>query len=243
MNKFLRAGVVAIITLISIVSARAEEISVHGIRYIIDGDSAIVTKGDYKQVNVIIPDTFYVENKLYHVVSVGQYAFYATPVEVVKLPGSIVRTEFACFSNCDNLLYFRLPEGLEQIGAYTFSASVRLRDVVIPSTTTTICEGAFNECYQLQQITCLATTPPTFEDNTFYCVPKSLTVYVPYGYSEVYKNSAWKIFTIIELPEEYTNIPTIKAQDNMPTFDISGRRVNPQYKGLIIENGTKRIVL
>ena len=54
----------------------------------------------------------------------------------------------------------------------------------------------FNDCSFLQNVTCLATTPPTLADNTVFPYPNIATLNVPCGNLEAYSSatSFWNMF-------------------------------------------------
>jgi hypothetical protein len=79
-----------------------------------------------------------------------------------------------------------------------------MEKITIPSTVTNIGEYAFRYCSKLVNVTCLATTPPTFDKGgkAFDNGNSNRKIYVPSGYVDSYQNAAgWtnyktKIFAI-----------------------------------------------
>jgi hypothetical protein len=80
---------------------------------------------------------------------------------------------------------------------------------------TSIGSGAFANCSFLQNITCLATTPPTLADNTVFPYPNIATLTVPCGTLEAYSSatSFWNMFFMGRISEDgYDVVAT--ANDN-----------------------------
>lgn len=107
--------------------------------------------------------------------SIGQSAFdYCSRLTgVVEIPNDIVSLPESVFSNCSSLQGVILPRTIENIGAY-----------------------AFLNCYQLNSITCKATTPPTVAATAFSGVAKdNFTVEVPEAAVNEYSTApVWKEF-------------------------------------------------
>jgi hypothetical protein len=54
---------------------------------------------------------------------------------------------------------------------------------------------AFSGCRKLTEMQVKAVNPPCIEHETFYEVPETISVYVPYSKESVYKNTkGWKEF-------------------------------------------------
>ena len=75
--------------------------------------------------------------------------------------------DWMAFSQCKNLEFLDMSRtsGLEKLPAYCFSSyeDYPLKTLVVPATTTYIGERAFLNLKALTDVTCFATTPPTFE--------------------------------------------------------------------------------
>ena len=97
----------------------------------------------------------------------------------------------------------------------------------------------FDECRNLTEITCLATTPPTIDYYTFSNYDADL--YVPAGCKSVYETTEyWENFNIIEI-EESNAIEYVEAEQEAEYFDLQGLPVkNPEKEGIyIIKRGNK----
>ena len=130
---------------------------------------------------------------------------------------------FLCYPKGKSGTSYRLPNGLETIFEYAFSKCDGLTEIVIPNSYKKINEGAFEGCDGLKSVTigsgmkmigerafyrcyintlkCLATTPPSIQENTFY--DYNAQIYVPKGSKDAYTSDTyWKrFFKINELPE------------------------------------------
>jgi hypothetical protein len=83
-----------------------------------------------------------------------------------------------------------------------------LTSVNIGNNVTSIGNKAFEGCSSLQNITCLATNPPTLEDNTVFPNPNFATLTVPCGSLEDYSSetSLWNMFFADRISENGYNV-------------------------------------
>ena len=118
-----------------------------------------------------------------------------------------------------------LSEGVTTIGSHAFLDCGSLTSIEIPASVTSIGEYALslcllfpvdgefkgdtydmperrngaseNTCNNLQTITCYAVTPPSLEENAFFGVKKSVSVYVPSQSVDLYQAAdQWKDFSV-----------------------------------------------
>jgi len=96
---------------------------------------------------------------------------------------------------------------ISSIPANLFSQSTTLQNLTFGENVTSIGSGAFNACSFLQNVTCLATTPPTLADNTVFPYPNIATLTVPYGTLEAYSasTSLWNMFFADRIEEDRNN--------------------------------------
>jgi hypothetical protein len=83
-----------------------------------------------------------------------------------------------------------------------------LQNLTFGENVTSIASGAFNNYSFLQNVTCLATTPPTLEDNTVFPYPNIATLTVPCGSLEAYSSatSFWNMFFSGRISENGYNV-------------------------------------
>lgn len=99
----------------------------------------------------------------------------------LKLPQSLtILKEQAFWDNSRLTGIVELPEELISIAPLTFADCSQLEGVVIPKNVEAIREGAFENCFQLNAITCHAQNPPLLSASAFAGVAKdNFTVEVP----------------------------------------------------------------
>ena len=143
-------------------------------------------------------------------------------LEEVNIPQGITSIGEQAFYHCTNLQSVSLPEGLVTIGEEAFYDCLKFKEITIPSTVESIGGGAFLRKYYytngnceykyklLDEITCLATTPPTlgWKDSGMYQAGPfigSETLVLPENDDVVqaYATSSWgnyffipKVFTV-----------------------------------------------
>jgi hypothetical protein len=93
--------------------------------------------------------------------SIGIGAFASSGLKSFKWPASITKTQNGNFEGyslgmlqgCSNLQTITIPEGVTEIGRYTFYGCTALTSVTIPNSVTTIGEQAFSYCSKIETIT------------------------------------------------------------------------------------------
>ena len=185
------------------------------------GESAF--RGCSSLTSVTIPNS---------VTSIGYWTFYnCSSLTSVDIPNSVTSIGESAFSNCSGLTSITIPNSVTSIGEYAFSNCSSLTSIAIPNSVTTIgksafrdCSGltsvtlpesitsigngAFEGCSFLQNVTCLATTPPTLEDNTVFPYPNIANLTVPCGTLEAYSSatSFWNMFFAGRISENGYNV-------------------------------------
>ena len=96
-------------------------------------------------------------------------------------------------------------------GEYSYESPFNipsLQNLTLGENVTSIGSGAFNDCSFLQNITCLATTPPTLADNTVFPYPNIASLNVPCGTLEAYSSatSFWNMFFSGRISENGYNV-------------------------------------
>ena len=106
------------------------------------------------------------------VTTIGENAFAATGLHSIIIPEGVAIIEYATFYNCKSL-----------------------NSIVLPSTITSIGDRTFDYCYELKEIHCKATTPPTLEMFSLLSNIPGRKIYVPHGSVEAYKTAEnWSNF-------------------------------------------------
>lgn len=110
----------------------------------------------------------------------------ASSLREIFLPSSVKRIPDGCFDFCSNLTNVHINGDITEIAPSAFQNCTSLTSITIPASVTNIGFYAFRSS-GLVELTCLATTPPTFGTQAF---PSTLNViYVPSGSVEAYKES------------------------------------------------------
>ena len=124
----------------------------------------------------------------------------------VTIPNSVTSIGEKAFKNCSSLTSVSLD--MSSIPANLFPQSTALQNLTLGENVTSIASGTFNNCSFLQNITCLATNPPTLADNTVFPYPNIATLTVPCGSLEAYSapTSFWNMFFAGRISERGYNV-------------------------------------
>ena len=99
------------------------------------------------------------------------------------------------FSGCSSLQEFVIPNDVVYIGAGAFRNCQSLSSITIPSGVTTIGGLAFRSCEGLRSVTLLSQVPPTVKESSFMNLYEQITLNVPEGAEEAYKqHEVWGKF-------------------------------------------------
>ena len=150
------------------------------------------------------------------VIYIGKSAFsYCSSLSSVNIPNSVTYIGEEAFWGCSSLTSVSLdmssipanlfPQGTAFFQNLTLTA---LQNLTLGENVTSIASGAFNACSFLQNITCLATTPPTLADNTVFPYPNIASLNVPCGTLEAYSapTSFWNMFFAGRISENGYNV-------------------------------------
>lgn len=140
------------------------------------------------------------------VTAIGEYAFrYCSNLRSIAIPDAVLYIQHGAFWGCKKLSQVKLPKSVQIIWDYAFWDCLNLSTIVLPSSLVVIDDLAFKGCTGLTSIYCLATTPPSCDDNTFENVNMSIPVYVPEGCIGKYRIAyVWKDFNnYYEVPEGF----------------------------------------
>ena len=139
------------------------------------------------------------------VTTIGSGAFFdCESLTSITISNSVTTVGSGAFAFCSSLTSVTIPNNVTSIGEEAFYNCSSLSSVTLPESITSIASGAFNGCSFLQNVTCLATTPPTLEDNTAFPYPNTATLTVPCGSLEAYSapTSLWNMFFAGRIEED-----------------------------------------
>ena len=167
------------------------------------------------------------------VISIGNGAFYnCRSLTYISIGNSLTYIGYDAFYNCSSLNtlnfnaincndfynlspFFDCPittinigDSVQRIPNRFAKELSSLTSVNIGNNVTSIGNKAFEGCSSLQNITCLATNPPTLEDNTVFPNPNTATLIVPCGSLEDYSSatSLWNMFFADRISENGYNV-------------------------------------
>ena len=83
---------------------------------------------------------------------IGDYAFFGTSIESIRIPGTVNSIGKGAFANCKKLKTVTLNKGLKEIGSSAFFGT-SVESITIPSTVEKIESLAFASCTKLKMIT------------------------------------------------------------------------------------------
>ena len=130
--------------------------------------------------------------------SVKYIAQNATALEVLDLTNTTNTTlPYGAFSHSYLLTQLYLPAYIETLPESMIEGGSRLSEITIPATVTEIGNYAFAGCVNIWRMTVEATTPPKVYENTFDGVNRSISVLVPAGSEQAYREAEyWREFFI-----------------------------------------------
>ena len=181
--------------------------------------------------------------------SIGEYMFYGSKLESVKLPSDVTAIEDFAFSGCSDLYYVSIPSSVTSIGKWAFWKCSSLTSLFIPGNVTSIGEWAFSGCDGLTTIASDIENPFEINKNVFNTSGKvdlyaNATLIVPDGTKSVYQSTAgWNLFKhIVEFRESGIASPKtlnvmIQSTDNQ--LSITGAAEGSMIK---VYNMTGRLV-
>ena len=126
-------------------------------------------------------------------------------MEVLDLTNATNTTlPYGAWSNNYQLSTLYLPQQIEVIPESMVEGARNLSEIAIPATVTEIGNYAFAGCVNVWRMTVDAVIPPKVYESTFDGISRSISVQVPAGSEELYREAAyWREFFI-----EHTNNPS-----------------------------------
>ena len=190
------------------------------------GENAFIGCDGLTSINVALGNTHYssIDGVLYNHVQDTLIRCPGTKTSVT-IPNSVTSIGEGAFGGCSGLTSITIPTGVTSIGKGAFGLCRGLTSVTIPNSVTSIGIEAFYWCRNLTSVTigsgvtsidmraflgcpaltsvrCLAVTPPSIDNTSFYNVPSTCTLTVPCGSIGAYAGSAWNEYFAERISEE-----------------------------------------
>ena len=160
-------------------------------------DGVSNTAGNEVSGNLVIPSQIKDGDETYHVVAIGEYAFYrCSGLTSITIPEAVTSIRDSAFEGCSGLTSITIPEAVTSIGAYAFRGCSGLNTVILPKMLETLEGGAFAECDKIRNVVYTATNPvesfsSVFVDEVYH----NATLYLPSGRIEAIRSvEPWKSF-------------------------------------------------
>lgn len=122
----------------------------------------------------------------------------ATTLEILDLTNATNTTlPYGAWSNCYQLTQLYLPEVIETLPESMIEGGCRLLEITIPAAVTEIGNYAFAGCVNVWRMTVDAVIPPKVYENTFDGISRSISVQVPAGSEDLYREAEyWREFFV-----------------------------------------------
>ncbi len=144
---------ITLIFTLCVVVARAETVTIDKIKYILDGQEAVVDQQDATlSGKIVIPQTVSVDGQSYVVTEMMENAFANTKVRQVTLPEGMTTLPMMCFYWCESLQTVVLPSTITSIGDYCFLSCSKLSTINIPEGVTSLGRMSFSYCGSLASL-------------------------------------------------------------------------------------------
>lgn len=162
MKQYLKSTLSLLMTFLSVSSAFAQTVTnVDGIRYLIEGNSAIVGRQDKElSGNIVIPESIMYNGTSYQVTGM------VSPTNITAWTSNTVTTEGGAFQSC-GITSISLPSSIKSLPAGAFNGCSNLSNVTLPSHLTSIGSACFAGCIQLQSLE-IPETVESFGSNSAY---------------------------------------------------------------------------
>ena len=148
------------------------------------------------------------------VTSIEGYTFNdCTGLTSVTIGNSVTSIGSSAFRSCSSLTSVTIGNSVTSIGVDAFYWCRNLTSVTIGNGVTSIDMRAFSECTALTSVRCLAVTPPSIDNTSFYNVPSTCTLTVPCGSIGAYAGSDWNEYFAGRISEEFVFEFTASAND------------------------------
>ena len=191
------------LTSINVASGNTHYSSIDGVLYNYVQNTLIQCPGT--RTSVTIPNS---------VTSIGQSAFSdCSSLTSVTIPNSVTSIGSNAFRGCSGLTSVTIPNNVTSIGNSAFSDCSSLTSVTIPNSVTSIEGYTFRNCSGLTSVRCLAATPPSIDNTSFYGIPSTCTLAVSCGSIGAYAGSDWNEYFAGRISEELIFELNVSAND------------------------------
>ena len=160
----------------------------------------------------------------------------SSALEVLDLTAATNTTlPLGALMNSYRLSYLYLPEQIQTVPEMLAEGCYSLMEIIIPASVTEIGNYAFAGCSNVWRMTVDAVVPPTVYAETFKGIDRNISVVVPAGSEEAYRQATyWQEFFIKDTnsPSPITNCQKILREDqililrNGQTYTMMGQPVN-----------------
>lgn len=156
---------------------QAQQVTVDGIDYILEGSNATVAKGNYSG-DIVIPAYIEVDGAFYDITAVEKACFQDnTDLESIKFESETMNFPPAAFERCTNLHDVTLPQQAYEFGEWMFAGCAKLQTINIPEGVSFIGNSTFKNCTELYEITLPSSLLELYTD-VFVNTPMLQTIYM-----------------------------------------------------------------
>ena len=209
MNKILFRLICVIAIAMYSMSALAESVTIDDITYETDSDNSnavILTNGKAKSGHVVVPNKVTIGSIDFYVKTIGESAFQSSKIESIVIPEGVTTISNSAFFLCGSLSHVSLPTTLTTIGHGAFR-STAISEIEIPASVTSIGTDLLTNCSNLVVLVVNHTEPLQIDNNLFSGLYDKVTLYVPIGTEDLYKQAdGWKNFVIKEIEPDPTPV-------------------------------------
>ena len=202
----------ALLLLCCVGTAKAEEVTINGIRYDVVTKAKIATviakeTGKYSG-SIVIPESVVHNSVTYNVTSIESEAFYyCTGLTNIVIPNSVTKIGGGAFSGCKGLTSIEIPNSVTSIGNDAFAFCTGLTNIEIPNSVTSIGNEAFAGCTGLTNIE-IPNSVTSIGNYAFSGCTGLTSIEIPNSVTSIgrYAFSGCTGLTSIEIPNSVTSI-------------------------------------
>lgn len=173
---------------------------------------------------------------------IGNYVFSGCiSLTAINIPSELKYISAGAFEGCDGLTYVDIPDNINSLYSYigrgAFTSCSNLKTIKLGKGIKYIESKCFAYCKNIEDVYCLAKTPPKVESDIFYdSMIEYSSLYVPDNNVDIYKNTEpWCNFKTI-IPLSITGIKnvTIGKEKNEEIFSLNGSKQQNYMMGINI---------